>query len=1123
MSDLYRDKREILNNDILPDIISSEAISFFAENSNLGFFKHDVLNGVFYFSKKSLEGMSLPADTPSLKEEEVEILWGSDLYNKYIMDSKAYFSLGKNKYTYVYDYIKDGKLFSTKIFTVLSSNEDGDLAFVEVITLDSSPMEDSYSQKSSYRETDFRKTLNNISSVIFLVDKNYDIVEYNFEGEDVFSISINDSLDKIPLATFFDFDKARLDKVFAEKTPLYACHSKCVDIKSKLRNYLFNIVRVENVDNNSYLLFSGLDISDSLRLEEHLKINALKYRSIFEQSPVGINIYDRNACLIDSNPVALEILALSDKKDMLGFNLYDCLELTDEEKAVIDRGEVLNIYKIFDFHSIGKKYVEINISKVDFKNVNNEFGYIEILIDKSKEYTDVEKFAAEEVALRTGKKKEFALEYRVQTLDNRWKWVKSNTSVTNYNLSESLIKFVGTTVDIDRIKKAEQMALDRENLLHMTLNVGKIGLWKYDVLKDEISLENYLVDILNIRHASFGDSSFGIKHFLDIVHDYDKESVFKMYETLLYGGVDSATVEFRLAPIYESKWVSMTVTVNKRDKNGKSLYMNGFIMNVHYKTIALEDSRRVQYLLENSLKIAKVGYFYQYYNEKKIDISDTCCKIYALESDEIRDLETFITKRIHYEDVPKYRTFIDSFIDEKTNVLKKVNYRIVIDGEIHRITEYARLYFDDKGKRKGTLYAAQDVTDVYESEVALRELLDNQRLISEISILMMKNLPSDELIDSIIDNIRIRLKAKCVSFYLKEDNLYQLKNCSSGFSCFFSQGGKCVDVSEIEYIEKQLVRSNPIMLTSPEPLNIRSKEKEAILFIENCNSLFLPIFVEGNYHGFLLVQIDDDNAKITGDDIILMHSFIQMINLAFEKIHTQTELIKAKDLAEESDRLKTSFLKNMSHEIRTPLNSIVGFSNIIADAIENPDDEISEYSKILSRNTDQLLNIVNNVIDFSEIESSVLIVNPQPTKLLDVCNDIYQRVKPSVIGDVNLKLCDCDSELIANVDPIRLKQVLLNLVCNAVKYTKEGEVSFGFEKKDEGVQFFVFDSGIGISEEIKEVIFKRFYQEDRMSVGIGLGLSIVKAILNKIKSKLWFESEEGIGSKFYFFIPNCIE
>lgn len=1195
MSELYKNNKGIMGNEIFMDVISPDAINFFAENSSLGFFKHDVLRGSFFFSKKSLNDMSLPAESDLFKENEVKDLWGEELYSNYTQNILSNFTLKNYKYSLVYDTSLNGKMISLKLCITLTANERGELAFVEVLTLDHIPEKKNSLLHSAFGVDDFRNILNNLNSLVFLVDHDYNIVDYNYVGEEVFSIPISKYVDKEPLSNFFSFDELKLNEIFSKNIPLLSCRSRLLVVKSGVRNFVFNVVRVDNINDESYLLFSGVDISDSIRLEEHLKINALKFKSIFEQSPVGINIYDRNASLIDSNSAALEIMSIPNKKDMLGFNLYDCLELTSEEMELIDRGDDLSISKLFDFSHLshefdfntnytGKKYIEVNISKIHSRNTNNDFGYLEILTDKSKQYADseslrkkseqlimatkagnigifemnlfsddndsftesftteffdqdtsftdffnkvhpadVDKLIEEEFSLRTGRKKEFTLEYRIKDVDEEWKWVKTNAFISNDSSADGIPKLMGTTVDIDRIKKAEQKALDRENLLHMTLNVGKIGLWEYNVIRDEIRLENYIVDTLNLGHVSFGNTVFGVKKFLSIIYDDDRGDVLKSYSNLLYGNVDSITVEFRLTETYSNKWVRMTAFVSKRDEHGKSVGMNGFIMNINDKTVALENSRRVQYLLENSLKISNIGYFYKYYNEDKIEVSDTCCKIFDLSCEEVTNLEVFITKRIHHDDESKYRMFIDSFVEEKTDVLKKINYRIIIDGEIRRITEYARLYFDEKGKRKGTLYAAQDVTDVYESEVMLRELLDNQRLVSEISFLMMKNIPSEQLTDSIIDNIRIRLKAKCVSFYLKEENSYYLKNCSSSFSCSFSVDIKQIEASELEYVEKQLLRNNPILLTSAAPLNFKTKEKQNAVFIDNCSSLFLPIFIEGNYHGFLLINIDEEKSKISGNDISLMHSFIQMINLAFEKIYTQTELIKAKDKAEESDRLKTSFLKNMSHEIRTPLNSIVGFAGIIAESIGNSDDEIKEYSNVLSRNTDQLLDIVNNVIDYSEIESTVLSVFPQLINLFDVCTEIHERTKPRVQDDVDFVLSDSDPSIVVNVDPVRLKQVLVNLVNNAVKYTEKGEVRFGFNKRSNGVQFFVFDSGIGISDERKEEIFECFYQEDRMSVGIGLGLSIVKAILDKINGELWFESEEGVGSKFYFFIPNCIQ
>lgn len=1189
MSNLGKEKGKMVDDSIFPKSISTNLLSFFAKSSNLRFFKHDVLKGYFSFDIKSLEDMGLSTKLTEISEDIVLEVWGQDLYMEYIKTIKSNFRLDNYSYTSVYNNTILGESYSSKIFTVLSSNENNDLSYVEAMIIDIDNEDETSLNKSSFKKDDFRKILNNISSLVFIVDKDFNVVDYNFEGQNIFGVSALEKNKCLSLLSYFSFDIERLSEVFATNVPILGYRSNFIDVHFRQRNFIFNITKIDNVNNNTYLLFSGIDISDSLQLESRLLANESKFKSIFDQSPIGVNIYDRDLLLIDSNPAALKILDLESKNNILGNHLFNNIGLTKAEKAMVEVGEVLTISKLFDFASLrdkygfktvfkGEKYLEISISKIYSKTIDRDYGYIEILNDKSKDYrvfeglqkkteqlsmatkageiavyeinlvdktymANIETFAMFEddtltrntsmdlflsrvhsddlkillkntAALKEGKQDSFSQEYRVKVGEDQWKWIKTDASLSEYKPERGIVKVIGVNVDIDSVKKAEQRALDREELLRLTLDVGRIGLWEYDIKDDKVSLGSYLTKTLNLGHSSFKDNSFKSKDFFSIIHEDDRQEIEKGFKEFISGKRSSTSAEFRLNHLYNYQWVCLTVFINKRDVDGSPLKINGFVMNINEKTLVLEESKRVQYLLENSLKIAKVGYYYQYYNEARADISDTCCDIFRMDRESLSKLDIFLKERVHPKDVIRYKKFVNASKNDNTKRLRKINYRIIVDGEVRMITEYAKLYFDENNKRKGALYAVQDITEVYENEARLQDLLNTQRSLSEISIMMMKNLAPHELIDGLLYSVKARMKAKSVSFYLKERDLYILKNCSCISSDSFVQNKKVFKASEIDFVEKRLIRNNPILLNKLDSIEIPNE-----FFIDSCSSLFLPIFVSNEYYGFLLIHLDIQSAEISYEDISIMNSFVNIINLAFEKLHSQSELVEAKDKAEESDRLKSAFLRNMSHEINTPLNSIVGFSNLIVESAQDSGGEIAEYSKVLIRNTEQLLNVVNNVIDYSEIESSVLNVCSKASKISDICKEVYERYSHESFVDLDFIYEESEEELIINTDSLRLKQVLLSLVSNALKFTNKGKVVFGFKQDENRLIFYVFDTGIGISEKDKESIFEGFYQIDKMTKGVGLGLSIAKAIVNKLQGDIWFESRENEGTKFFFSIP----
>jgi len=237
------------------------------------------------------------------------------------------------------------------------------------------------------------------------------------------------------------------------------------------------------------------------------------------------------------------------------------------------------------------------------------------------------------------------------------------------------------------------------------------------------------------------------------------------------------------------------------------------------------------------------------------------------------------------------------------------------------------------------------------------------------------------------------------------------------------------------------------------------------------------------------------------------------------------ELLKAKERAEESDRLKTAFLTNMSHEIRTPMNGILGFAGLLKESDLTGEDQ-QKYIRIIEKSGARMLNIIHNIIDISKIESEQMEISFLETNVNEQIKFIYNFFEPEVEGK-GIRFFFKNSlpakEAIIQTDPEKIYAILTNLVKNAIKFTDEGSIEFGYEKKGEYLEFFVKDTGIGIPKDRQEAIFERFVQADISDInkyeGAGLGLSIAKAYVEMLGGKICLESEEGKGSIFYFTIP----
>jgi len=261
----------------------------------------------------------------------------------------------------------------------------------------------------------------------------------------------------------------------------------------------------------------------------------------------------------------------------------------------------------------------------------------------------------------------------------------------------------------------------------------------------------------------------------------------------------------------------------------------------------------------------------------------------------------------------------------------------------------------------------------------------------------------------------------------------------------------------------------------------------------------------------------DSNGELTG--IIGISSDIT------ERKHAEMELIEAKEKAEESDRLKTAFLNNVSHEIRTPMNAIVGFSGFLNDPDLKPNKR-QEFTDIIIKSSEHLLAIIDDIIRIASIESGQEKIQKNEININLIC-DLIKDQFSSKANEKNVTLSlipgltGDEADIIT--DATKLTQILTNLIGNALKFTHQGYINYGYKLKNSQLEFYVEDSGIGIPLDMQEKVFDRFRQIETTATrnfgGSGLGLSISKAYVEILGGKMWLTSEMGKGSVFYFTIP----
>lgn len=279
------------------------------------------------------------------------------------------------------------------------------------------------------------------------------------------------------------------------------------------------------------------------------------------------------------------------------------------------------------------------------------------------------------------------------------------------------------------------------------------------------------------------------------------------------------------------------------------------------------------------------------------------------------------------------------------------------------------------------------------------------------------------------------------------------------------------------------------------------------------NNFFLTAAAILAVIGAYLIERQDKEIRRVHDELVL----------------EKKELELAKEKAEESDRLKSAFLANMSHEIRTPLNSIIGFSDLIADPFFTPQQQ-AEFASYIKENGNSLLTVISNIMDFSKIEAGQVKPRLSEFSAEKLISEIYnQFVKTAADKQLELKKVlkrnNDDFRLVSDQD--RLFQILTNLLDNAIKFTETGQIEIGVDVTSRSLDFYISDTGIGISAENQRFVFDRFWQADsaktRRYGGNGLGLTISKSLVELLGGKIWLKSEEGRGSVFHVRIPKSVE
>ncbi len=455
--------------------------------------------------------------------------------------------------------------------------------------------------------------------------------------------------------------------------------------------------------------------------------------------------------------------------------------------------------------------------------------------------------------------------------------------------------------------------------------------------------------------------------------------------------------------------------------------------------------------------------------------------------------------------------------EESTHLIEELqNTDSEIAGELHNISIVLQKYYTSKS------FIESVVNQI--NEQILQYAQNNY-------FYKIKPTEKDDLLDSLISSLNMLGEEINFSTVSKE-YFTDIFNTIPDFVIVVDEQGKIETANqnllkELEESEKTISDFEFCSLFSEKyKLNqlLDSINEKKILNLRKKDNTVIPVTIKmANF-------IESDGQEIRR--VFILSDVSEILKYQNELEQRNTEIIEinkklkvALQKAEESDRLKSAFLANVSHEIRTPMNGILGFTDLLKDP-NLKEDEKKEFLEIIEQSGNRMLETINDIIDISKIEAGQIHVNLSETKLNHQLSEIYNFFKPEAEQkgiQLLFQPAFPDNRDTIITDHKILDGIITNLVKNAIKFTEKGRIEFGYLVNDDTLEFFVKDTGIGISKNKQEIIFNRFIQEElgyaRQFEGSGLGLSISKAYVDLLGGKIWIESEPGKGSQFYFTIP----
>ena len=611
-----------------------------------------------------------------------------------------------------------------------------------------------------------------------------------------------------------------------------------------------------------------------------------------------------------------------------------------------------------------------------------------------------------------------------------------------------------------------------------------------------------------MAHASFlglEPSQVIGKYTRDLFPPEDEQEIVQIEQQIIENHQPISYQQTLKNSLGESLWF-ITSKIPIFDENGNIFGIFGIskdITDLKKTQMSLAESEE---RLERAEKVAKIGHWKLNMGTMQMTSSKGACKLYGVPEDSMslsdvqkiplkeyrQNLDQALINLIHHNK-PYYQEF---------KICRQNDGKII---DIKSIAEY--------DKTLNIIFGViQDITESKKTEMLLKEKNETIEAQNEEYLQINEELQEINL---------LLVKAK-----------EQIEESENKFRTITTQASEGIVLTDIH---------GKYVLVNPAFCDLTGYKEDELLSMSVSDLItknHIPLFYENKnlLDGFPLIVnfLRKDGSEFYGE---VIGRIIRLKNEDFilgtirditDRQKAAEEMLLAKEKAEESDRLKTAFLQNISHEIRTPMNAIMGFTGLLVENYSNKE-KLERFTEIILQRCSDLLGIINDILEIAKIESGQLPVYLEPCDVEFIFSELstlfldFQHKNNKNQIELTFRSFLRPEENIILSDKIKLKQIFINLISNAFKFTESGSIHVTANLKDHSIVFSVTDTGIGIKKENHEIIFQRFTQlnpfSNQMPNGTGLGLSIVKGLIELLHGKIWLESQEGIGSIFSFSLP----